>query len=161
MQHKKVFFIIFIVIHLGFWVLFYLLNFLTFKSFLSFEVANFSFLLIVFSSFLHYKKGILIQSKNYKFVKKPLMIFTHKIQNPSKIINYKVFNDDLKPKFKEKIQNFSLYFGLLKLLSYGILVAGFLALNKQNLLCIWAYIAGISALVLCVLIFAVFLKYES
>ncbi|EKA7300014.1 hypothetical protein PR648_000819, partial [Campylobacter jejuni] len=80
----------------------------------------------------------------------------------SKIIHFKILKDDLKPNVKEKIHFFAMFFTLFKLMAYVILVAGFLFLHRQDKLDIFAYICGISSLLVCVFIFILYIKkYES
>ncbi len=118
-------------------------------------------LFVILSSYLNYKKNILARMKNYRFEKKPLFIFIKKVQKNLKNLNFKEMNDDLKPDFKEKMQNFALFFSLMKILAYGILIAGFLFLQNQNYLSILGYLSGVSALFVCVLFFSLSVKYES
>lgn len=55
-----------------------------------------------------------------------------------------------------------MFFTLFKLMAYVILVAGFLFLHRQDKLDIFAYICGISSLLVCVFIFILYIKkYES
>ncbi len=140
---------------------FWAFRILNLRLFLSFEFAFFSTLLVVLSSFLNYKKNILSRAKTHTFKNKPLFIFVKKMQKNAKILNFRTLKDDLKPNFKEKMQNFALFFPLVKILSYGILVAGFLFLKSGNLLSILGYLSGISAFFVCVLFFVLSLKYES
>ncbi|WP_245821565.1 hypothetical protein [Campylobacter vulpis] len=125
---------------------------------LSYEMAFFSTLLVILSSYLHYKKNILARSLKYDF--KPKALFIKKIPKNSKIINFKHYNDDLVIKFKDKFKNFSLFFSLFKLLAYGILVGGFLFLQRQNLLFIAGYLGGISAFLMGIFAYMLCVKNE-
>ncbi|EOH0216368.1 hypothetical protein ACMCPY_001640, partial [Campylobacter jejuni] len=58
MEHKKALFCIFAIIHLFFWIIFSSLNHFKLDTFLSYEIAFFSVLLIIFTSYLNYKKVI-------------------------------------------------------------------------------------------------------
>ncbi|MDP8315975.1 hypothetical protein RAP85_01030 [Campylobacter jejuni] len=163
MEHKKALFCIFAIIHLFFWIIFSSLNHFKLDTFLSYEIAFFSVLLIIFASYLNYKKVIIKKSKNYEkdfnFISS---LFIKKKQNLSKIIHFKVLKDDLKPNVKEKIHFFAMFFTLFKLMAYVALVAGFLFLHRQDKLDIFAYICGISSLLVCVFIFILYIKkYES
>ncbi|HEF7590282.1 TPA: hypothetical protein SA941_001639, partial [Campylobacter jejuni] len=66
MEHKKALFCIFAIIHLFFWIIFSSLNHFKLDTFLSYEIAFFSVLLIIFASYLNYKKVIIKKSKNYE-----------------------------------------------------------------------------------------------
>lgn len=66
MEHKKALFYIFAIIHLFFWFIFSSLNHFKLDTFLSYEIAFFSVLLIIFASYLNYKKVIIKKSKNYE-----------------------------------------------------------------------------------------------
>lgn len=161
MRGKKFFLLLICLCHLCFYLVFLSFKLLDLSMILSFEFAFLSALLIIFISYLNYKKNILAKTKEYHFEKKPLMIFLKKMKKNQKILNFKEMNDDLKPNFKEKLQNFALFFSLMKFLAYGILVAGFLFLKNQNHLSILGYLSGISALLICVLFFTLRVKYES
>ncbi|EAK5481573.1 hypothetical protein DLZ58_07985, partial [Campylobacter jejuni] len=68
MEHKKALFCIFAIIHLFFWIIFSWiifssLNHFKLDTFLSYEIAFFSVLLIIFTSYLNYKKVIIKKSK--------------------------------------------------------------------------------------------------
>lgn len=127
-------------------------------TFLSFEFAFFSSVLIVFFSFLHYQKGIIKKAQNAKIHTKPLNIFVKK-QKHTKILNFKVINDDFKPTLKLALKNLSLFLSLAKLGAYAFLALGFLWLNKQNWLDVAAFLAGISVLLLAIFIFMIWIKY--
>ncbi|ETJ81963.1 hypothetical protein X908_06345 [Campylobacter jejuni subsp. jejuni 81-176-DRH212] len=49
-----------------FWIIFSSLNHFKLDTFLSYEIASFSVLLIIFTSYLNYKKVIIKKSKNYE-----------------------------------------------------------------------------------------------
>ncbi|EGP2387849.1 restriction endonuclease [Campylobacter jejuni] len=66
MEHKKALFYTFAIIHLFFWIIFSSLNHFKLNTFLSYEIAFFSVLLIIFVSYLNYKKVIIKKSKNYE-----------------------------------------------------------------------------------------------
>lgn len=153
---QKNFFILVFLCNGGFLLGFYFLKQLQMNTFLSFQVAFWSIFLVVLSSYLRYQKSIFKQAKNLS--PPPPLIFVKKMQKNSNIINFKVFNDDLAP---SKIRNFALFFSGFKIASYGLLVAGFLFLDHQNLLSILGYLSGISAFLLAILSFAFYLRYES
>ncbi|KAA6227601.1 hypothetical protein [Campylobacter sp. LR286c] len=158
MQKKLAFCVIFCTLNLISLIVFWLFNSLNLSVFLSFEVGIFSFLLIIITSFLSYKRQILLRASKLNYENPPLNITLKKYKILPKIINFKAFNADLKPNFKQKIQYFSLYFSLLKILAYVILVAGFLYLHRHNLLSVLGFVSGISVLILCVFIFAFYVK---
>ena len=160
MDKKKALFFILCVINGLFLLLFFIFKGLSFRLVLSFEVAFFSTLLIILSSYLNYKKKILVRSSNLHFEPKPLAIFIKKTPKNSKIINFKHYNDDLVIKFKDKMRNFSLFFSLFKLLAYLILVGGFLFLQRQNLLFVAGYLCGISAFLAGIFVFILCVKNE-
>lgn len=82
MEHKKALFCIFAIIHLFFWIIFSSLNHFKLDTFLSYEIAFFSVLLIIFASYLNYKKVIIKKSKN---MKKILISFRHFLSKKNKI----------------------------------------------------------------------------
>ncbi len=82
MEHKKALFCIFAIIHLFFWIIFSSLNHFKLDTFLSYEIAFFSVLLIIFTSYLNYKKVII---KNQKIMKKILISFHHFLLKKNKI----------------------------------------------------------------------------
>ncbi|WP_246023116.1 hypothetical protein [Campylobacter estrildidarum] len=161
MEHKKAFFIMAIVMHL--FPLFVLLaiNQFKFNIFLSFEIAFFSFLIVIFSSYLNYKKIVFSKAKKYEYFQNSSIFFLKKIKKLPKNIKFRVIKDDLDFNFKDKIYFFTTFFSLLKIFAYMVLVAGFLFLHRQNLLNIFGYLCGISALLICVFIFIVYIRYES
>lgn len=162
MEYKKAFFIIIISVHLTFYLLFLFLDAFNLSKILSFEIAFFSILFVIFSSYLKYKKTIIIQAKKYKNELKNFpLIFLKKYQKISKNIKFTAVKDDLDLNLKDKIYFFASFFSLLKLFAYGVLVAGFLFLHRQNLLDIFAYLCGISSLLICIFVFILYIKYES
>ncbi|MCH5336486.1 MAG: hypothetical protein J1D99_03605 [Campylobacter sp.] len=160
-MQAKFFLISICLCHLCFYLGFLGFKLLNLSTILSFEFAFLSVLLIILSSYLNYKKNILIRTKEYDFEKKPLMIFIKKNKINEKILNFREINDDLKLDFKDKMRNYALFFPLMKILTYGVLVAGFLFLQNQKLLSILGFLSGISALFICILFFALRVKYES
>ncbi|ELS3707431.1 hypothetical protein QPP40_000102 [Campylobacter upsaliensis] len=160
MTQKKALFCVLCIVNVFFLCAFFAFKGLSWALILSYEVAFFSTLLVILSSYLHYKKNILIKSSKFNYEPKPLALFIKKIPKNSKIINFKHYNDDLVIKFKDKFKNFSLFFSLFKLLAYGILVGGFLFLQRQNLLFIAGYLGGISAFLAGIFIFIVCVKNE-
>ena len=79
---------------------------------------------------------------------------------PQKILKFKATNDEFKPTLKLAFKNFGVFFSLAKLGAYAFLALGFLALQKQDLLDIAAFLGGISATLLGVLAFAGFCAYK-
>ena len=79
---------------------------------------------------------------------------------PQKILKFKAPNDEFKPTLKLAFKNFGVFFSLAKLGAYAFLALGFLALQKQDLLDIAAFLSGISAVLLGVLAFAGFCAYK-
>lgn len=161
MQGKRSFFILVCFCHLCFYLGFLGFGVLNLSIVLSFEFSFLSAFLVILSSYLNYKKNISIRARHYHFEKRPLMIFVKKIEKNQQILNLREINDDLKLSFGDKIRNFALFFPLIKFLTYGVLVAGFLFLKDQNQLSILGYLSGISALLLCVLFFILRVRYES
>ncbi|MBK1972783.1 hypothetical protein JG677_01705 [Campylobacter sp. TTU-622] len=158
-KDKKKLFLLFIMVHIFFYGLSFFTHSLNQKNILSFEIAFFSSLLIIIISYFNYQKNIVKNTYKYKFDQIP-NIFIKNYKKDQKIIKFKKVNDDLKLNFKDKIQNFTLFFTLFKLLAYGILVAGFLFLNRKGIFSTFAYLGGISALLICIIIFALCVKYE-
>ncbi|MBK1991688.1 hypothetical protein JG676_03630 [Campylobacter sp. 2018MI35] len=158
-KDKKKLFLLFIIVHIFFYGLSFFTHSLNQKNILSFEIAFFSSLLIIIISYFNYQKNIVKNTYKYKFDQIP-NIFIKNYKKDQKIIKFKKVNDDLKLNFKDKIQNFTLFFTLFKLLAYGILVAGFLFLNRKGIFSTFAYLGGISALLICIIIFALCVKYE-
>ncbi|MBK1971742.1 hypothetical protein [Campylobacter sp. TTU_617] len=158
-KDKKKLFLLFIIVHIFFYGLSFFTYSLNQKNILSFEIAFFSSLLIIIISYFNYQKNIVKNTYKYKFDQIP-NIFIKNYKKDQKIIKFKKVNDDLKLNFKDKIQNFTLFFTLFKLLAYGILVAGFLFLNRKGIFSTFAYLGGISALLICIIIFALCVKYE-
>ncbi|EAH6863295.1 hypothetical protein AAIL08_000403 [Campylobacter upsaliensis] len=160
MTQKKALFCVLCIVNVLFLCAFFAFKGLNWALILSYEVAFFSTLLAILSSYLHYKKNILIKSSKFNYEPKPLALFIKKIPKNSKIINFKHYNDDLVIKFKDKFKNFSLFFSLFKLLAYGILVGGFLFLQRQNLLFIAGYLGGISAFLVGIFAYMLCVKNE-
>ncbi|MBS4240318.1 hypothetical protein [Campylobacter vulpis] len=158
MTQKKTLFLVLCIFNAFFLFAFFIFKDLNLALILSYEMAFFSTLLVILSSYLHYKKNILARSLKYDF--KPKALFIKKIPKNSKIINFKHYNDDLVIKFKDKFKNFSLFFSLFKLLAYGILVGGFLFLQRQNLLFIAGYLGGISAFLMGIFAYMLCVKNE-
>ena len=79
---------------------------------------------------------------------------------PQKILKFKAANDEFKPTLKLAFKNFGVFFSLAKLGAYAFLALGFLALQKQDLLDIAAFLSGISAVLLGVFAFAGFCAYK-
>lgn len=121
---------------------------LHFALFLSYEFAYFSSCLIIIFSYLTYKKNILKKVKSYKSVKIPAFISLKKINKNTKIFNFKALDEDFKISLKLALKNFTVFFSIIKLFSYILLILGFLFLQKQNLLEIFAYLWGIFALLI-------------
>ncbi|MCR2038752.1 hypothetical protein [Campylobacter helveticus] len=160
MTQKKTLFCILCIFNVLFLCAFFAFKGLSWALILSYEVAFFSTLLVILSSYLHYKKNILIKSFKFNYEPKPLALFIKKNSKNSKIINFKHYNDDLVIKFKDKFKNFSLFFSLFKLLAYLILVGGFLFLQRQNLLFVAGYLCGISAFLAGIFVFILCVKNE-
>jgi len=160
MQHKKALLSIFILIQVIFCLVFLSLSAFKLNIILSYEMAFLSALLVVLASYFNYKKIILKRSKFYEKDFKTLpLIFIKKKQKDTKIIHFKALKDDIA--FKDKMYIFALFFALFKMVAYGLLVAGFLFLHRQKYLDIFAYLCGISSLLVCVFIFILYLKrYE-
>lgn len=87
MEHKKALFCIFAIIHLFFWIIFSSLNHFKLDTFLSYEIAFFSVLLIIFASYLNYKKVIIKKSKNYE----KILISFHRFLSKKNKIYQKLF----------------------------------------------------------------------
>lgn len=155
---------------------------------LSFEFAFFSAIFIILISFLSYKKGILkgvsdfklnlaknlndensrenlnlqneISAKNFKnsseISNAENLNERLNLQNEDENLKLNLQNEDenLKPNFNK----FTLFFNLAKVLSYALLIISFLILQKQNFLDIFAFLGGISSVILGVLIFAFYLR---
>ncbi|MCC8277799.1 hypothetical protein LNU06_02645 [Campylobacter sp. VicNov18] len=163
MQHKKVLLNIIVIVHLFFWIIFLLTNHLEWDIVLSYEIAFFSVFLVVYTSYLNYKKVIIKKSKIYgeKFKTIP-SIFIKKQTIFPKIVCFKVVQEDISLSIKDKFHFFTVFFTLFKLIAYMVLVTGFLFLHRQDSLNILAYICGISSLLICVFIFILYIKkYES
>ncbi|MCX2682748.1 hypothetical protein OQH60_02545 [Campylobacter sp. MIT 21-1685] len=160
MEHKSCFFIILCCIQIFFTLLWFFTD-LTLAVFLSYETAFFNVLLIVFCSYLHYKKNVLLQAKRYNITQAPLMIFVKKYQFFPKIVYFRKINDDLTLSLSEKWRHFSFFFAFFKLCAYGLLAVSFLFLQHRGLLNVFGYLCGISSLLVCIFIFLLYVKYES
>ena len=101
MTQKKALFCVLCIVNVLFLCAFFAFKGLSWALILSYEVAFFSTLLVILSSYLHYKKNILIKSSKFNYEPKPLALFIKKIPKNSKIINFKHYNDDLVIKFKD------------------------------------------------------------
>ncbi|EAH6598988.1 hypothetical protein F9A17_04335, partial [Campylobacter coli] len=111
----------------------------------------------------NYKKFILAQAKNHQkdFIY-PSLFYIKKIEKLPRIVKFISIKDDLSLNFKDRLRFFTLFFALFKLIAYGVLVAGFLFLHRQDKLDILSYICGISSLLVCVFIFMLYIRrYES
>ncbi|TEY04078.1 hypothetical protein [Campylobacter sp. US33a] len=157
----KVFFSIALLLNFFILLTIFIFRGLTPYGFLSYEFSFFATLLIIFTSFMTYKKNILKKSLKYNFKTKPLNIFIKKIQKDFKFVKFKEFNDDFKPSLTLALKNSLIFFSGLKLLGYGFLVLGFLILQNHQYLAIFEFIAGICIVPLAVFIFMIYLKYES
>ncbi|EPV5182257.1 hypothetical protein ACV6ZM_000092 [Campylobacter coli] len=163
MENKRVFFIILCLIHIMFYCVLIILKWINLNIILSYEFAFFSILLIVFASYFNYKNFILTQAKNYQkdFIC-PSLFYIKKIEKLPRIVKFIPVKDDLTLNFKDRLRFFTLFFALFKLIAYGVLVAGFLFLHRQDRLDILSYICGISSLLVCVFIFMLYIRrYES
>lgn len=159
MQGKKAFSFIIILTNIAIYIILnFAKNTLNLAFVLSYEFSFFSMLLIIILSFLSYQKNILKKTKIYKIEKKPLFLTLKKVNKNVKILNFKAINDDFKPSFKLALKNFGVFFSLAKLGAYIFLALGFLALQRHDLLDIFAFIAGISSLILGVFIFMFWMK---
>ncbi|HEA8244346.1 TPA: hypothetical protein R8Q87_000094 [Campylobacter coli] len=163
MENKRVFFIILCLIHIMFYCVLIILKWINLNIILSYEFAFFSILLIVFASYFNYKNFILTQAKIYQkdFIY-PSLFYIKKIEKLPRIVKFIPVKDDLTLNFKDRLRFFTLFFALFKLIAYGVLVAGFLFLHRQDRLDILSYICGISSLLVCVFIFMLYIRrYES
>ncbi|HEB7547527.1 hypothetical protein [Campylobacter coli] len=163
MENKKAFFIILCLIHILFYCILVIFKWINLNIILSYEFAFFSILLIVFTSYSNYKKFILAQAKNHQkdFIY-PSLFYIKKIEKLPRIVKFISIKDDLTLNFKDRLRFFTLFFALFKLIAYGVLVAGFLFLHRQDKLDILSYICGISSLLVCVFIFMLYIRrYES
>ncbi|EDO6595649.1 hypothetical protein FVN02_06635 [Campylobacter coli] len=163
MENKRVFFIILCLIHIMFYCVLIILKWINLNIILSYEFAFFGILLIVFASYFNYKNFILTQAKNYQkdFIY-PSLFYIKKIEKVPRIVKFIPVKDDLTLNFKDRLRFFTLFFALFKLIAYGVLVAGFLFLHRQDRLDILSYMCGISSLLVCVFIFMLYIRrYES
>lgn len=121
--------------------------------FLSFEFGFIAQVLIVFFSFINYKKFISLSAKNFKFQKRPLQIFAKKNIFLPTIIKFFNIEDDFKPKFSFLAKNALVFFSFFKILAYLFLILGFMVLNYQGLLSIFALFCAMFVMPLAVLIY--------
>ncbi|AJC86087.1 hypothetical protein [Campylobacter sp. RM16704] len=126
---------------------------INFKIFLSFEFGFFAQNLIIFISFFNYKNFIRKASINYSFTQRPLQIFVKKQYSFPKIIKFINIDDDLKPKFKSIFKNALAFFSLFKIFAYVFLIAGFLFLEFQGLMSIFALFCAMFVTPIAVLIY--------
>lgn len=137
----------------------------------SFEFAFFTTLCIINLSFLSYKKSVLKKAnaerantqtagQNFTQIHARTPKICLKKNAPQKILQFKAANDEFKPTLKLAFKSFGVFFSLAKLGAYAFLALGFLALQKQNLLSVAAFLGGISAVLLGVLVFAGFCAYK-
>lgn len=160
MQRKKPFCFIIILVNICVYsILNFAKNTLDLAFFLSYEFAFFIGLCIIILSFLSYQKNILKKAEIYKFEKKPLFI-TLKKARALKNSKFRLINDDFKPSFKLALKNFGVFFSLAKLGAYVFLALGFLALQRHGLLDIFAFLFGISSLVLALFVFMFFVNLK-
>lgn len=61
---------------------------------------------------------------------------------------------------KSKIKNLFPFFNIFKLISYGVLVIGFIILHDKQLLDIFAFVGGIFAMILVIFVFVLRLKND-
>lgn len=125
----------------------------------SFECAFFASLFIIVLSFLSYQKSVTKKAQGVEIFTKPLGICLKKYAGV-KILKFKAINDDFKPTFKLALKNFGVFFSVAKLGAYAFLVLGFLVLKKHDLLDIFAFLAGVSSVLLSVLVFGGFCLYR-
>lgn len=124
------------------------------STFISFEFGFLAQNLIIFFSFMSYKKFIFKNAKTYQFTQKPLQIFAKKIHSFPKIVKFIVLKDDLeKSRFKSIFKHVLAFFSVFKLLAYVFLILGFLALEFQGLLDIFALFCAMFITPLAVLIY--------
>ncbi|WP_337212649.1 hypothetical protein [Campylobacter molothri] len=161
MQYKKTFAMVIFLIHIIFFLSFLFLIPFKLNIFFSFEIAFFSIVLVVMTSYLSYKKMIYSQAKKYQINQNLFLFSLKKIKNLPKNIKFTIPKDDLEFSTKNKIYFFATFFNLLKIFAYVILVAGFLFLNRQGMLHIISYLCGILSLLICVFIFMIYIRYES
>lgn len=126
---------------------------LSFKTFISFEFGFLAQNLIILISFLNYKNFIFKAAKNYNFTQRPLQIFAKKQYSLPKIIKFIHIDDDLKPKFKSIFKNALAFFSLFKIFAYVFLIAGFLFLEFQGLMSIFALFCAMFVTPIAVLIY--------
>ncbi|TQR60368.1 hypothetical protein [Campylobacter troglodytis] len=161
MQRKKAFCFIIILVNIIIYLSLNLYkNTLNLPFFLSYEFAFFMTLCIILLSFLSYQKNILNKAKTYKFEERPNFLLLKAVSKNSRISKFRIIKDEFKPSFKVALKNFRVFFNLAKLFAYCLFVLGFLILKRWDLLDIFAFIAGISSLVLTVFIFAFWMRND-
>ncbi|WP_291951669.1 hypothetical protein [Campylobacter sp.] len=124
-----------------------------FSSLISFEFGFFAQNFIILISFINYKNFILKKAKNYHFTEKPLQIFTKKIDSFPKIVNFIILEDDLKPKLRDILKNTTIFFSVFKIFTYIFFILGFLVLEFQGLMDIFALLIAMLITPLAVLIY--------
>ncbi|MCR6573465.1 hypothetical protein [Campylobacter insulaenigrae] len=92
-------------------------------------------------------------TKNYYFIERPLQIFTKKINSFPKIVKFILLEDDFKPKVKNIFKNAIVFFSIFKIFTYIFLVLGFLVLEFQGLMDIFALFVAMFVTPLAVLIY--------
>ncbi|MGH2268070.1 hypothetical protein [Campylobacter taeniopygiae] len=161
MRYKKAFAVIIFLIHIIFFLSFLFLNPFNLNIFFSFEIAFFSILLVIITSYLSYKKMIYSQARKYKINQNLFLFSLKKVKSLPKNIKFTILKDDLEFNIKNKMYFFAVFFNLLKIFAYVVLVAGFLFLHRQGILHIVGYLCGISSLLICIFIFIAYVRYES
>ncbi|RKO65181.1 hypothetical protein CKA54_01780 [Campylobacter sp. P255] len=126
---------------------------ISFELFISFEFGFLAQNLIIVFSFLNYKNFIYKAAKNYTFTQRPLQIFAKKPHSFPKIVKFIHIDDDLKPKFKSIFKNTLAFFSLFKLFAYVFLIVGFLYLEFQGLMSIFALFCAMFVTPIAVLIY--------
>ncbi|OCX42338.1 hypothetical protein A7X81_03880 [Campylobacter ornithocola] len=126
---------------------------LNLKNFISFEFGFLAQNLIILISFINYKNFIFKATKNYDFTQRPLQIFAKKQYSLPKIIKFIYINDDFKPKIKSIFKNALVFFSLFKIFAYVFLVAGFLFLEFQGIMSIFALFCAMFVTPIAVLIY--------
>ncbi|MCR6594055.1 hypothetical protein [Campylobacter insulaenigrae] len=123
------------------------------QSFISFEFGFCAQNFIILTSFINYKNFILKNTKNYYFIERPLQIFTKKINSFPEIVKFILLEDDFKPKVKNIFKNAIVFFSIFKIFTYIFLVLGFLVLEFQGLMDIFALFVAMFVTPLAVLIY--------
>lgn len=127
----------------------------TLFSFINYEFAFLSTLLIVFLSFLSYKKGVLRGLKDEKFTE-------FRAENENERGENATDKDDASGKSTAKslvrVKKFTLFFNLAKIAAYFLLALGFVSLSKYGYLDILAFLMGASGVVVAVFAYMILLK---